>query len=74
MQKVETMTPNEAACRMRAAGIPISTPTLREGLKQGVYPWGLCIETDRSPVFQIFVRLFEQWLAERAVEVPDDGV
>ena len=70
MPKIETMTVNEAAARLRAAGLSIQSGTLADGIEAGVYPWALCIRTERSRVFQIFTRLLEQWIAERVV---DDG-
>lgn len=35
------------------------------GLEQGVYPFGVCIRTDRSRVFQIFKKKLDAWIAER---------
>ena len=52
----------------RASGRSISPDTLRGGIEQGVYPFGLCIKTDGSAVYQIFKRLLDEWIAERAVE------
>lgn len=39
--------------------------TLADGLEQGVYPFGVCIRTDRSRVFQIFKKKLDAWIAER---------
>lgn len=46
----------------------ISPDTLRRGIEQGVYPFGLCIKTDGSAVYQIFKRLLDEWIAERGAE------
>ena len=54
MQIISTMTPQSAAEYLRARGMSISPDTLRRGIEQGVYPFGLCIKTDerRLPDFQ----------------------
>ena len=57
MQIISTMTPQGAAEYLRARGMSISPDTLRRGIEQGVYPFGLCIKTDGSAVYQIFKRL-----------------
>ena len=50
---------------------PAAARAMRRGIEQGVYPFGLCIKTDGSAVYQIFKRLLDEWIAERAVdEVP----
>ena len=43
----------------------IARVTLADGLEQGVYPFGVCIRTDRSRVFQIFKKKLDAWIAER---------
>ena len=68
MQIILTMTPQGAAEYLRESGMSISPDTLRRGIEQGVYPFGLCIKTDGSAVYQIFKRLLDEWIAERAVE------
>lgn len=62
---IRTMTPQEAAEVLRQHGMRISPDTLRYGLEQGVYPFGLCIQCDKQPVYQIFAKLLYQWIAER---------
>ncbi len=70
MQMITTMTPQAACERLRASGMSIGTDTLRAGIEQGVYPWGICIRTATgNPVYQIFGKLLEDWIAERAAEV-----
>ena len=68
MQIISTMTPQSAAEYLRARGMSISPETLRRGIEQGVYPFGLCIKTDGSAVYQIFKRLLDEWIAERAID------
>ena len=43
----------------------LCSDTLADGLEQGVYPFGVCIRTDRSRVFQIFKKKLDAWIAER---------
>lgn len=68
MGKIETMTLNQAAARLREAGLSISNGTLADGIEGGVYPFAICIDTGESRVFQIFSRLLEEWIDERACE------
>ncbi len=64
---IVTLTLAEAASRLRLAGLKISKETLGEGLKQGVYPFGVGITNERGrTVFQIFNRQLDAWIAERS--------
>ena len=45
----------------------ITSSTLAAGIQQGVYPFGLCIQGEVKPVYQIFVRLLDEWIERRAV-------
>ena len=42
----------------------LCSDTLADGLEQGVYPFGVCIRTDRSRVFQIFKKKLDAWISE----------
>lgn len=64
--KIETLTCNEAAKYLRERGLSICNNTLADGLEQGVYPFGVCINTGRERVFQIYKRLLDLWIAERS--------
>lgn len=64
--RIETMTPQEAAEYLRAHGMSVSVETLRRGIQQGVYPFGVYISGGKSPIFQIYKRLLDEWIAERA--------
>jgi hypothetical protein len=68
MSRIVTLTPQDAALYLRDRGLSISPDTLRQGIKQGVYPFGIVIEMERSPVFQIFKKQLDAWIAERTVE------
>lgn len=69
MGVIETLTPQEATEVLRKHGMKLSPDTLRHGLEQGLYPFGLCIQCDKQPVYQIFAKLFYRWIAERTTEV-----
>ena len=62
---IETMTLNQASKYLRDKGLILSPDTLADGLENGVYPFGVCIRTDRSRVFQIFKKKMDAWIAER---------
>lgn len=68
MTKIITLSTDAAANYLREQGMSISPTTLRLGIQQGVYPFGICIEAGSSPVYQIFKRLLDDWIAERSVE------
>ena len=65
---IETFTIREAAAYLREHGMKISAEALSAGLEQGAYPFGICIRLERSPVYQIFKRLLDEWIAERATK------
>lgn len=62
---IETMTLHQSSKYLRDKGLILCSDTLADGLEQGVYPFGVCIRTDRSRVFQIFSNLLDKWIAER---------
>lgn len=49
---IETMTLHQASKYLRDKGLSLCSDTLADGLEQGVYPFGVCIRTDRSRVCQ----------------------
>lgn len=64
MQIIDAAT---AAERLRAEGMRISPTTLRDGLRQGVFPFGVCVMSERgTPICHVFVRQLEAWIAERS--------
>lgn len=62
---IETMTLHQASKYLRDKGLSLCSDTLADGLEQGVYPFGVCIRTDRSRVFQIFKKKLDAWIAAR---------
>lgn len=70
MQLIETMTPEKAAEYLRQRGYNICKETLWQGLQQGVFPFGVYIQSKSGkPVYTVFVKLLRQWADERAVDV-----
>lgn len=65
---IETMTPAKTAVYLRERGMRIQVDTLCRGIQQGVYPFGLCITGGKSPVYQIFKNLLDEWVAAHSVE------
>lgn len=63
---IETMTPEQTAQRLRELGMKVSPDKIRNGLKQGVYPFGDFVDMGKSPAFTIYTKLFNSWVAERA--------
>lgn len=61
---IKTFTLNEASKYLRDRGLKMWPGTLADGLEQGVYPFGVCIRTGRSRVFQIFKRKLDLWIEE----------
>lgn len=58
-----TLTTEEAASLLRSVGIKMETVTLREGIEQGVFPFGICIVRD-TRVFIISKKKFAEWCAD----------
>ena len=65
---IETMTPANTVIYLREHGMRIKTETLCRGIQQGVYPFGLCITGGKSPVYQIFKNLLDEWISAHSVE------
>ena len=59
------LTTEEAVSLLRSAGMRISRQTLRDGIRQGVFPFGDCVRTGRSQVFYIYRSKLCAWINER---------
>lgn len=56
----------EAVEKLHAAGMKISKESLGEGIKQGVFEFGVAYKGQRGgTVFQIYNGLLDKWIAER---------
>ena len=58
----------KASKYLRDKGLSLCSDTLADGLEQGVYPFGVCIRTDRSRVFQIFKKKLDAWISDVEVD------
>lgn len=67
MDKIDTISAEAAAERLRTLGMAISPAIVRDGLQQRVFPFGDCIVTETSRKCIVYTRLLEQWIAERSV-------
>ena len=69
MQTIEMMTVEQSVERLRGLGVRISPDLLRDGIEQGVFPFGSYIKSrNGGNEYKIYRRLFDEWVAERAVE------
>ena len=70
---IEALTAAEATERLRAAGLRISPETLRNGILQGVFPFGDCVtDSGKVKLCYIYTNLMENWIKER--ETVRDGI
>ena len=63
---INALTAQEATERLRAAGLRISPETLRDGIQQGVFPFGSCVMKEGKVKWcYVFSNLMEAWIRER---------
>ena len=58
-----TLTVEQACGCLRYAGVRMTLETLRLGLEQGKFPFGIMIDA-KSRIFIIFRHKLEEWIAE----------
>lgn len=63
MDSIITLTPDQAATKLRDAGIKISAETIRDGIDQGVLPFGFVINQGKRNVF-ISAKKLSEWMSE----------
>ncbi len=56
-----TITPEEAEAVLRGLGIRIEAETIRDGIEQGVFPFGITI-TRKKRIFLISKKKFIEWV------------
>ena len=57
----------EAFIRIRSAGSTMGEIAFKNGLEQGVFPFGICIRgSGEKRKFIIYEALLEKWIAERS--------
>jgi hypothetical protein len=71
-QTIEMYTVLEAVDRLRSVGVSIGQNTLRDGIGQGAFPFGIFIR-QKHPVYKIFKRQRDEWIAERAARPKEAG-
>ena len=64
-KRIDTLTPQEAAERLRNLGVSTSPDKIRCGIQQGVYPFGECVVMPKNREFIIYERLFNEWIEKR---------
>lgn len=72
-QIIETMTIQELYRKMKALGLKTSVAHISGAIEQGVYPFASCIKTPSSRIFEIYSKLFDKWVQERAIEENQDS-
>lgn len=68
-QLIETMTLNETVRRLRLLGVSTTETRVANAIQAGLYPWGICIPGRKHMCYEIYTKLFEKWVDERATEV-----
>jgi hypothetical protein len=63
---IRTITPTQAAERLRQAGVSTSAERIRHGLEQGVYPFGEAVQMEKGYSYTIYEKLFDAYMEERA--------
>lgn len=58
-----TLTPEQAASKLRRAGVKISAQTIRDGIEQGVFPFGIAVIQGKRNIF-ISAKKLSEWCAE----------
>jgi hypothetical protein len=63
MYKKATLTAVEAVSILNSAGMSISVKTLRDGIEQGVFPFGICVLSD-SRIFYISKKKLAEFIED----------
>lgn len=71
-QIIETMTLNETVRRLRLLGVSTTEIKVANAIQAGLYPWGICIPGRKHMCYEIYVKLFDKWVAERSTEVTSE--
>lgn len=67
MTEMKTISVAQATERLRAAGMRISPETLREGLLQKAFPFGIAVKTEQSVACWVFPNDLEEWILDHLV-------
>lgn len=70
MKQIPTMTPEQAANRLRELGMRTSPARIRQGIRDGVYPFGVAIRvSDRRIEYEIYGKQLDDWIEQRAIDL-----
>ena len=64
MTRRKTLTVNEAVERLREAGMSISLDTLRRGIEDRVFPFGIFVRTKESTAYWVSPKKLDAWIAD----------
>ena len=70
---IETMTLNQVTQRMRKLGIKTSEVRIGTAIQNGQYPWAICIPGEKNFCYEIYTKLFDKWVDERATLISEDA-
>lgn len=65
--EAKTITAAQATERLRAAGMRMSPETLREGLLQKAFPFGIAVKTETSVACWVFPKILDEWIQTHLV-------
>lgn len=69
MKQIIILTIKQTVEILREHGMNISAPHLRAGLECGAYPFGVCIQMEKHPAFEVYKPLLMRWIEERSEDV-----
>lgn len=70
--KSPTLTPEEVSTQLRAIGVKTTPTKIREGIRQGKYPFSIVIDL-ATPTYEIYTKDFFKWLRDK-FDVADDYI
>lgn len=65
MEYIKTLNAEETALRLRELGMKASPAKIRNGIRDGAYPFGDYIMVDKQPSVTIYAALLEEWISRR---------
>lgn len=66
MKQIVVITVHQACLILKEHGMPIQPNHLRAGIDCGAYPFGVAVQMNKSPVYEIFKPLLMKWIDERS--------
>ena len=69
MKHIPTMTPEQAATKLRELGMRTSPARIRQGIRDGIYPFGMAIRvSERRIEYEIYRKQLDEWIEDRMVD------